>query len=364
MIERLAELARVFLLLGFSGFGGPLVHLAMMEEQVVKRRKWLSKDRFLEGWGICQMLPGPASTQLGIYIGYLRAGFLGAVVTAFCFILPGFLIILSYSILYSRYGTVPAAQGIFYGVKPAVIAIIAFFIYRLGTSALEDRYLWTLGVTAFVLTAFWRIDIVLLLLLAGGIGVFVYAAPFGGLRLFSLPLLDVYGPLCFLFLKVGAFVYGGGYVIIPFVQQEVVEQLRWMTADVFLDGISLSQITPGPIVNLSAFVGYQVAGISGAALAAFSVFFPAFVFIMGAIAVMDRIRQSVKVQAFLKGVNAAVVGAILGATIPLAREAITDLFTVLVGTLAFALQWRSRVAAPWVVLVAGMMGLAGAWLRG
>lgn len=364
MIERLAELARVFLLLGFSGFGGPLVHLAMMEEQVVKRRGWLSKDRFLEGWGICQMLPGPASTQLGIYIGYLRAGFLGAVVTAFCFILPGFLIILTYSILYSRYGTIPAAQGIFYGVKPAVVAIIAFSVYRLGASALEDRYLWTVGIAAFALTAIWRMDIVLLLLLAGIIGVFVYAPPSGGLRLFAVPPLDVYGPLSLLFLKVGAFVYGGGYVIIPFVQQEVVEQLRWMKADVFLDGISLSQITPGPIVNLSAFVGYQVAGISGAALAAFSVFLPAFLFIMGAIAVMDRVRQSMKVQAFLKGVNAAVVGAILGATVPLAREAVTDPFTTLVAALALGLQWHSRVAAPWIVLVAGLMGYVGSSLRG
>lgn len=364
MMERLAELGRVFLTLGFSGFGGPLVHLAMMEEQVISRRGWLSKDRFLEGWAVCQMLPGPASTQLGIYIGYLRAGFLGAIVTALCFILPGFLIILTYSILYSRYGAIPAAQGIFYGVKPAVIAIIGFSVYRLAASALVDQYLWTLGIAAFLLTAIWRMDIVLLLLLAGGVALVIYTGPLQGDRLFSMPLLDVYGPLCLLFLKVGAFVYGGGYVIIPFVQQEVVEQLRWMQADVFLDGISLSQITPGPIVNLSAFVGYQVAGVSGAVLAAFSVFLPAFIFIIGAAAVMDRVRQSGKVQAFLKGVNAAVVGAILGVTVPLAREAIVDPFTALIAAFAVALQWRSRVATPWVVLIAGMIGFGAAWLRG
>lgn len=356
-MQRLAELARVFLILGFSGFGGPLVHVAMMEEQVVSRRAWLSKDRFLEGWAVCQMLPGPASTQLGIYIGYLRAGFLGAIVTAICFILPGFLIILIYSIFYTRYGTIPAAVGIFYGVKPAAIAIIAFSVYRLGTSALVDRYLWALGIAAFLLTALWRMDIILLLLLAGGVGIAVYAVPFRGSRLFSLPLLDVYGPLSLLFLKTGAFIYGGGYVIIPFIQQEVVERLQWMRAEAFLDGISLSQITPGPIVNVSAFVGYQVAGVSGAVLAAFSVFLPAFLFIIGAATVMDRVRQSVKAQGFLKGINAAVVGAILGATVPLAREAIVDPLAALVVIAAFAFQWRYGVAPPWVVVAAGAVGL-------
>ena len=361
-MQRLAELARVFLTLGFSGFGGPLVHLAMMEEQVVTRRAWLPKERFLEGWAVCQMLPGPASTQLGIYIGYVRAGFVGAIVTAICFILPGFLIILTYSILYTRYGTIPAVQGIFYGIKPAVIAIIAFSVYRLGESALADRYLWTLGIAACLLTAVWRVDIVLLLVLAGGVGIVVYASPSRGLRLFSVPFLDVFGPLSWIFLKAGAFVYGGGYVIIPFVQQEVVERLHWMRVEVFVDGISLSQITPGPIVNVSAFVGYQVAGVSGAALAAFSVFLPAFIFIMGAAAAMERVRQSTKVQAFLKGINAAVVGGILGATVPLAREAIVDLTTVVVAALVFGLQWRYTVPTPWLVLGAGVTGLGLAWL--
>ena len=355
--RHLAELARLFLTLGFSGFGGPLVHLAMMEEQVVNRRRWLHKDRFLEGWAICQMLPGPASTQLGIYIGYLRAGFLGAIVTAICFILPGFLIILTYSILYTHYGTFPAAQGIFYGVKPAVIAIIAFSVYRLGASTLVDPYLWGLGIAAFLLTAVWQMDIVLLLLLAGGIGILVYAAPFRGLRLFALSPLAVYGPLSFIFLKAGAFVYGGGYVIIPFVQQEVVERLQWMRSEVFLDGISLGQITPGPIVNVSAFVGYEVAGVSGAVLAAFSVFLPAFLFIIGAAAGMDWVRQSPQVQAFLRGINGAVVGAILGATVPLARGAIVDLFSALVAIAVLALQWRYRVATPWIVVAAGAVGL-------
>lgn len=362
MIEGLAELARVFLTLGFSGFGGPLVHLAMMEEQVVTRRNWLPKDRFLEGWAVCQMLPGPASTQLGIYIGYMRAGFVGAIVTAICFILPGFLIILTYSILYTRYGTLPAVQGIFYGVKPAVIAIIAFSIYRLGVSALTDRYLWTLGTAACLLTAVWRVDIVLLLVLAGGIGILIYAAPFRGLRLFSVPPLDVFGPLSLIFLKAGAFVYGGGYVIIPFVQQEVVERLHWMHVEVFLDGISLSQITPGPIVNVSAFVGYQVAGVGGAALAAFSVFLPAFIFIMAAAAAIERVRESRRVQGFLKGINAGVVGAILGATVPLAREAIVGPSTLVVAVLVLGLQWRYSVPTPWLVLGAGVMGLALTWL--
>lgn len=356
-MQRLAEMARLFLVLGCSGFGGPLAHLAMMEEQVVTRRGWLTRDRFLEGWAVCQMLPGPASTQLGIYIGYLRAGFVGAIVTAVCFILPGFLIIVTYSILYSWYGAVPALQGMFYGIKPAVIAIIAFSTFRLGDSAFSDRYLWGLGVSAFLLTALWEMDIVLLLLMAGGIGILLYAGPLHGLRLLAVPLPEVYASLTLIFLKAGVFVYGGGYVIIPFVQQEVVERLQWMKAATFVDGLSLSQIAPGPIVNVSAFVGYQVAGVSGAILAALSIFLPAFLLIVGAATLMDWIRQSREVQAVVKGINAAVVGAILGATIPLVRAAVVDLFSALLVILVFALQWRYRVSTPWLIVGAAVVGL-------
>jgi len=365
-------LCRLFLRLGFSGFGGPLAHIAMMETEAVERRGWLSKAQFMEGLALCQMLPGPASTQLGIYIGYLRAGLQGAILSGLAFILPGFAIITTLTWLYGRYGTLPQVQGMFTGINPAVVAIVAFACWRLGRSAITTLPLGLLAGAAFLATWLWRADAMLVLLAAGCVGLLLErtrgaAAGFGLLAIApalpaaptalpgaaAFPALD----LAWLFFKAGAFVYGGGYVILPFVYREAVERYGWLDLRTFLDGIALGQITPGPIVNLSAFVGYQVGGLPGAALACAAVFLPAFAAILLAIPLMDRIRRAPAAQAFLRTVNAAVVGTILGATVPLAQGAIVGLPTGVIAVASLILLWRYRLDTFYLVLGGAVLGL-------
>ncbi|MBI3988467.1 MAG: chromate efflux transporter [candidate division NC10 bacterium] len=357
------ETVGLFLKLGCVGFGGPLAHLALMEQEVVEKRRWLSKERFLEGWALCQMLPGPASTQLGVYIGYVKGGFSGAILTGLAFLLPGFLLMVGLSAVYARYGNIPKVQGAFYGISPTVIAIVAFASYRLGVSALTTFPLFGLGAAATLLTFLFKADTVLVLLLAGLFGVLCDRPPLRGAGLGLLiaspllPPVSTFGSLAWIFLKAGAFVYGGGYVVIPFIQGEVVERLGWMTVRTFVDGLAIAQVVPGPIVNISAFVGYQVAVVPGAVIAAASVFTPAFAFILAAVPLMERLRRSIAVQAFFKGVNAAAVGAIVGATLPLAKNALVDLPTLGIATLSFLALWRFKVPAVYLVLASGLLGL-------
>lgn len=359
----LGALVRLFLRLGFSGFGGPLVHIALMETEVVDRRKWLSKDEFLEGLSLCQMLPGPASTQLGVLICYLRRGLLGGVVGGAAFVLPGFCVMLLLTLLYARYGAVPGLQGIFLGIGPAVIAVIGFSACRLALAACPGLELGLVALAGFLLTAVLDLDTVIVLLLCGGVWVAYrrLAARGTSARVWALPLLitagpEVYARLAWLWLKMGALVYGGGYVIIPVVRGEAVRRFGWLSDRVFLDGLALGQVTPGPIVNLSVFVGYQAGGVLGSVVAAVGVFAPAFALVLGAAPLMHRLRAWPGVRLFLQGVNAAVVGAIVAATVPLARGAIVSPFTAVVGVVSFVALWRFKVDSVWLVLASGAAG--------
>ncbi len=362
----LREVAALFSRLGLSGFGGPLAHFALMEAEVVERRRWLSKERFLEGLAFCQLLPGPASTQLGIYIGYALGGFRGACLTGLAFILPGFVIILTLTWLYSTIGATPHARSVFLAMNPAIIAVVISSCVRLGRSCVTSWTLGVVGALGFVLTLL-RTDVVVTLLLAGGlwlawqrISVRFAGAP--AVLLLTPPVLAAGSPstfasLAWLFFKAGALVYGGGYVIIPLVQREAVERHGWMSARTFLDGMALAQLTPGPIVNISAFVGYQVAGLLGAGVGAFSVFFPAFLVILAAVPLMDRFRSSPQVRTFLQGINAAVVGAILGAMVPLSRAALGSPSALGFALLTFLVLWRTKISPAWLILTAGALGL-------
>ena len=362
----LGALVRLFLRLGFSGFGGPLVHIAMMETEVVTRRQWLSKEQFLESLSLCQMLPGPASTQLGVLIGYLQRGVVGGLVGGAAFVLPGFLVMLALTLGYARYGALPALQGIFLGIAPAVVAIIAFSAWRLAVSACASAGLVLLALVGFALTALGRLDTVVVLFLCGGIWVAHrgLAERRATVRALALPLLvtatpEVYARLAWLWLKMGALVYGGGYVIIPAVRGQAVDRFGWLSDRAFLDGLALGQITPGPIVNLSVFVGYQAGGLLGAAVAAVAVFAPAFAVVLAAAPLMHRARRWPAVQAFLQGVNAAVVGAIVAATIPLARGALVSPLTAAIGLASVVALYRFKVDTVWLVLGAGLLG--GLW---
>lgn len=359
----LGELVRLFLKLGLSGFGGPLVHIALMETEAVERRRWLSKQEFLDALALCQMLPGPASTQLGVYLSHLRGGLAGALLGGGAFVLPGFLIMLAFSILYGYTGSVPRLQGIFAGIGPAVITIIAISAWKLAQGAVSSWPLGGLAALGFALTAFLRWDTAVVLLVCGGLWV-AFRRSQESLRLMAslLPAValaapEVYARLGWLFLKMGALVYGGGYVIIPVVRREAVERYGWMSDRTFLDGLALGQLTPGPIVNLSAFVGYQAGGVVGAVVGAAAVFLPAFAIILAAIPAMDRLKGSPTMRAFLQGVNAAVVGAIVAATLPLARGAILGPLSGAIALASLLLLWRFKVDTLWLVLGAGAVGL-------
>jgi chromate transporter len=364
----LGTLVRLFLRLGVSGFGGPLVHIAMLETEVVERRRWLSKERFLDGLALCQMLPGPASTQLGVLISYQQRGLAGALAGGAAFVLPGFLVMLALTLLYARWGTVPALGSVFQGIAPAVIAIIALSAWRLAVSACRGMGLALVAMAGFLLTLV-RVDTVLVLIGCGAAWLAVrrLGARETLTRAWAWPLLitagpEVYARLAWLWFKMAALVYGGGYVIIPVVRGEAVERYGWLSGRVFLDGLALGQVTPGPIVNLSVFVGYQAGGLLGAVVAAAGVFVPAFAVVLAAAPFMDRLRGVSGFRHFLEGVNAAVVGAIVAATVPLARGAIVSPFTATVAVGSAAALWRYRVDTVWLVLAAGALGwLWGLW---
>ena len=359
----LGALVRLFLRLGFAGFGGPLVHIAMMETEVVERRRWLSKQEFLDGLALCQMLPGPASTQLGVLICHMRGGLPGALIGGAAFILPGFCVMLAFTLLYERGGALPAFSPVFGGIAPAVVAVILFSAWRLGRSAVTRVDLALFSVAGFVLTLWLRLDTVLTLILCGATAAVLgrIAARSATTRAWALPLLmtvapEVYARLAWVWIQMGALVYGGGYVIIPVVRSEAVRHFGWMSDRVFLDGLALGQMTPGPIVNLSVFVGYQAGGLLGSIVAALGVFAPAFAVVLVAAPLMSRLKRLSWIKDFLAGVNASVVGAIVAATIPLAKSAVLSPFTAIVGLASAGILWRFKVDTVWLVLGAGAVG--------
>ncbi|MDB9323615.1 chromate efflux transporter [Nodularia spumigena CS-591/04] len=348
---RLLELAQLFLKLGLIGFGGPQAHMAMINDEAVVRRGWFTQEQFLEGVAVCEMLPGPASTQMGIYTGYVRAGQLGALVAGICFILPAFLIVLTLSWAYFRFQGIPQIEDLFLGVTPVVIAIIFGFCWKLAKRGITDGKGVAIALIVLLVTLLFQVNILLQFLLAGIVGLILYT-PSNRTSAWLVPLLpmmqvlpktlatvssdtlalssfwgleriqEYYLTLTFFFLKVGSFIFGGGLVIIPLLEFEVVNQFHWLTRSEFIDGVAIGEFTPGPVVITAAFVGYKVAGALGALTAAIAIFTPSFLLIMGAAPLLIRIRQNPWIRSFLKGVTPAVLGAIAAAAIPLAQTAI------------------------------------------
>ena len=401
---RLKELAQLFFKLGLIGFGGPQAHIAMIHDEAVVRRGWLQEEQFLEGVAICEMLPGPASTQTGIYTGYLRAGQLGALVAGVCFILPAFLIVLTLSWAYFRFQGVPQIEDLFLGISPVVIAVIFGFCWKLGKKAIKDWQGVAIALTVLLLSLVFRLNILLLFLLAGLAGWVIYrpttpppAGPSPRASAWLAPLLpitqgipsllanlpsdpiavsgfwgldriqDYAVPLSTFFLKTGAFIFGGGLVIIPLLETAVVDDFGWMTRSQFIDGVALGELTPGPVVITAAFVGYKVAGALGALIATIAIFTPSFLFIMFASPFLLRLRQNLWVKSFLKGVMPAALGAIAAAAIPLAAAALLQptvprtVVAIAVGLAALVALVRFR-RPTWQLVPAGaIVGLvAGA----
>ncbi|MGH2776216.1 MAG: chromate efflux transporter [Actinomycetota bacterium] len=365
----LRELAQLFLKLGSVAFGGPAAHVAMMQDEVVDRRRWFSRQRFLDLVGATNLIPGPNSTELAIHIGYERAGWAGLLVAGSSFIVPAMLIVMAFAWAYVEYGSTPAGEALLYGVQPVVIAIVAHALARLAPTAAKDWLLRGIVVASIALFLAGTNELLILF----GLGLLVMlvrnAARFGSgavQMLLPVPLVlwaqDAGVPVTLdrlfgTFLKIGAVLYGGGYVILAFLQNDFVYRLGWLTQQQLIDAVSVGQVTPGPVFTTATFIGYVLEGVPGALLATLAIFLPSFVFVAVSHRYIERMRASKWFSGLLDGVNAAAVGLMAGVTIELAREAIVDVTTVVVAVGALLLLAVARVNSAWLILAGGAIGL-------
>ncbi len=367
----LRELLVYFVRLGTFGFGGPIALAGYMQRDLVERRRWVSKQDYVEGLALAQLAPGPLAAQLAIYLGWIRAGTLGATLVSAAFVLPSFLMVLALSAVYVRFGGLPWMQGAFYGIGAAVIAIIGRSAYKLVRMTLAtDWLLWSLFLLSAAVTAWTESEVVWLFVLSGVVALVVKTRP--RLRTSAMAIAPTWliagiaGPasigtlwkIGLYFAEAGAFVFGSGLAIVPFLYGGVVGQFHWLTERQFLDAVAVAMITPGPVVITVAFIGYLVGGPIGATLAAIGVFLPCYLFVVIPAQYFRRSAQHPKVKAFVDGVTAAATGAIAGAAFVLGRRAIVDVPTVLIGLVTLlVLVYVRKIPEPVVILVAGIVGL-------
>src|SRR5215831_12019648 len=368
----LRELLLYFLRLGTTGFGGPIALVGYMQRDLVEKRRWISKQDYVEGLALAQLAPGPLAAQLAIYLGWVRGGVTGATLVGIAFVLPSFFMVLAISALYLRYGGLAWMQGAFYGIGAAVIAIIARSTYKLLRMTLaRDRLLWALFAVSALVTASTESEIVWIFLLCGivalvikGIGASRQVAALGLAPLWLVTgLHGAAGPGLLLrvfsyFAEAGAFVFGSGLAIVPFLYGGVVGKFHWLTERQFLDAVAVAMITPGPVVITVAFIGYLVAGPVGGTLAALGVFLPCYLFVVIPAAYFRRSVNNPRVKAFVDGVTAAATGAIAGAAIVLGRRSLIDVPTVCIFLVTLpVLTYVKKVPEPLVIIAAGLIGL-------
>jgi chromate transporter len=371
---RLEELVLYFLRLGTFGFGGPIALAGYMQKDLVEDRRWFSNEDYLEGLAFSQLSPGPLAAQLAMYLGWLRGRTLGATVVGIAFILPSFLMVLVLAALYVHFGSLSWIQGMFYGIGAAVIAIIVRSAIKLvRTTVGMDWLLWTIFAVLAITTAWTNSEIVWLFVLCGFVAMLVKAPP--ALPVKATPLMSItlhplltgihgiagaatLGALFFFFLKAGAFVFGSGLAIVPFLYGGVVVKFHWLTERQFVDAVALAMVTPGPVVITAGFIGYLVAGALGAVAAAWAVFAPPYFIVLFGAPYYRRFAQNRQVKAFVQGVTSAAVGAIVGAAYILARRSLVDVPTVAIGivTLTVLLSTK-KVPEPVVILAAGVVGV-------
>jgi chromate transporter len=366
---RIGELVRYFLRLGCLGFGGPIALVGQMERELVDGKKWLSRDQMREAIAICQSLPGPLAIQVGIYISYLRGGFWGAWAGGWSFILPNFVIVAALGALYVYLGDLKAVTGIFYGVSPAVIALILHSCYRLAKLGMEDRLQWLIAGVCLGVTVILQAEVALLFIGAGIVGMLWYGSLIRKTpAAFSLtaPVLaqlvpqtssSILSKLLLFFLKAGSLTFGSGLVIVPFLEQGLVKQFGWLDQRQFLIAVAIGMISPGPVVITATFVGYLVAGFWGSLVSTVGIFLPSFLFVLIAAPLLARHRANPNVQGFVKGAYAAAIGTILGACILLGRIAIGDWLTALIGIASLAVLFRWKVSNPLLIAATAVVGL-------
>lgn len=375
--QRLKDLTQVFLKLGLIAFGGPAAHVAMMDDEVVKRRRWMTREKLLDLLGITSLIPGPSSTQLAIYIGYERAGFWGVVLAGVSFILPAMLMVWGLAAIYVRYQALPQVNCLLYGIKPVIIAIVVQALWNLSQKAIKD--IWTAIAALIVIIAFALGANALMLLLLAGLGVTLLKNGLGDgakfpFLVFPSVLLGVATPTAialvswvqvfFYFLKLGSVLYGGGYVLLAFLQQDLVERSHWLTSQQLLDAVAIGQVTPGPLFTTATFVGYLLAGNGGAIAGTLGIFLPSFVLILVISPWVAKLRSSIWASGFLDGVNGASIGLMAAVTYTLGRAAIVDWLTMLVALLGSIAIFRFQLNPIWLVLSGGAIGLATKVLGG
>jgi chromate transporter len=368
--QRLTELAKLFTRLGFTAFGGPAAHISMMHDEVVVRRKWLSDQHFLDMVGAVNLIPGPNSTEMAIHVGQERAGWRGMLVAGLCFILPAALIVLALAWAYVEYGSTPQATALLYGVTPVIIAIVLQALIRLAQTAVRGPLLATAGVVVFFLYLYGINELVLLF----GVGALVAAITMAQRSLGQaslLPLLSLGGltiavqetvqvsltQLFLVFLKVGALLYGSGYVLLAFLRNDLVLQLGWLTDQQLLDAVAVGQFTPGPVFTTATFIGYVLAGVPGAVVATVGIFLPSFVFVALLGRIVPAMRRSPWTAALLDGINVAALGLMAGVTWQLGAAAIVDWLTALLTVGAIITLLRFKLNSAWLVLAGGIVGL-------
>ena len=452
--RRLGPLAALFLRLGVIGFGGPLAHIGLMEDQCVKQRKWVSREQFLEGLAVCNLLPGPTSTQLSIYLGYLRAGPLGGLLSGACFIFPAFVMVALLAWVYIQYGAIPQVGALFATIGPVVIAIIGNTLYRSGKTALARPLTWPIFLAACALTVFPllppSVNLLTILLAAGLVGILLFGqqknqggqappapdAPTAGQETGAAPLpapaeppideqpsarqdgtrltsyrrlksaLRAFGhevpaglagaggapsaefirrivaptgdsganfyqrvvglaapaaglliPLGLTFFKIGLLMFGGGLVVAPLLQQELVDSNHWLTTKQLVDGLALGQLTPGPVTTVATFAGYAVAGFPGAVIATIAVFAPSFILVLSLTPLLLRLRSSPLAKGFLTGITAGALGAIGAAALLFGRAVIVDPFTAIIALASLILLLRWNLNTTYLIFGAALLGV-------
>lgn len=375
--KRLWEIGGVFLKLGFTAIGGPAAAIAMMRQEIVVKRRWLSEEEFLDFWGISNLVPGPNATELAIHIGYKHAGWPGLIAAGVSYILPAMGIVLGLAWAYVRFGALPALDGVLYGIKPVVVAILAWALVGMLRPRMKQ---WVgLAVGAGVLAVYlFGVSPLVLLLVGGGLMWLVNVIREKGasppaildfLPALLQPLRQAVGQapynllrLFWVFLKAGSLMYGSGYVLLAFIQDDLVARLGWLTQGQLVDAIAVGQVTPGPLSTTATFVGYLTGGVPGALLATLAMFLPGFLFVAVTHPWLGKLRGSGGGSSFLNGVNFAALGLLAGVTFEVARTALVDPITIGVGVIALALLVLFDLGAPWLILGGALVGVVKAFL--
>jgi chromate transporter len=380
----LRELAWFFLKLGTIAFGGPAAHIAMMEAEVVRKRRWVTREQFLDLLGAVNLIPGPNSTEMAIHLGLVRAGWRGLIVAGTCFILPAMVIVLALAVAFVRFGTLPEVGWLLYGVKPVIIAIVLQALWGLGKTAVKGALTAAAGLAVVVLS-FVGVNEVLLLFAGGvavmavqnvreawgrGTGAAAITAPIllGGSPVSAAAAVGTTVPMSLwslttFFLKVGSILFGSGYVLLAFLRADLVQRFGWLTDQQLLDAIAVGQITPGPVFTTATFVGYVVAGVPGALLATFGIFLPSFVLVAASSPLIPRLRRSRWAAGFLDGVNVASLGLMASVTWYLGRAALVDGVAVGIALIAAVLVFRLRLNSAWLVLGGALVGIVTHLIR-